>query len=200
MSSSWLEELYQKFMILSQQLGARVIIGGEPLNYFPLPHRYQLEKFFTEKATGRFRGPNGGLLIGYKDDLLVQMKKIQDAKCDQTAYAIGMWKGTIQMEVDTEGYIFANVPYLNYYDLFEREFWTIKDGRLVGATGNKPVVVHTPGHKPLTLLSSWYDEIYGGGGSCPSKPNYSYNWVYFALFLVILFIIIVLLIVLFSRR
>lgn len=183
------DELYNKFLELSQKLNTRVIIGGEPLNFFPFPERYLLEQYFTERATGRFRYPNGGLLIGYKDDLLAQMEKIKDEKCDQTAYAIGMYKGTVQMEVDTEGYIFANVPELGKFTPYEYSFWTIKDKRLYGATGNQPCVVHTPGHKVYSKLSEWYNIIFDDNINNTCNPN-NYNYLIPILILIILVMIL----------
>lgn len=197
------QELLEKFQRLSQKLHAKVIIGGESLNYFPEPHKYQIEEHFTKKAEGRFRVPNGGMLIGYRQDLLECMEEIKEAKCDQTAYAIAILQGRItNMAVDSEGYIFANVPQLNRYTEFEIDFWIMKDKRLHGATGTVPCVVHTPGHKNCKQLKIWYDHIYHGKSCDKSIEDYSsgyyctevYNVITFFVVLLIFLVLIILLV------
>lgn len=140
-------ELYKKF----KSMKVNLLIGGESrIAYVGGESKNQITEILRKEYPNKDQiFPNGGLLIGYKKNLIELFNTVIDYKDDQTGYIDVKYKNILPLEVDVNTKCFANVP--NYgsarvhtsahmqYDEKETRYCNI-------ISGEYPSVMHFPGH------------------------------------------------------
>lgn len=198
------EDLKRKFLDYSKRTGYRVLVGGER---YPTPN---LRKLSTPEGKnirtfpGPNKYPNGGLLIGYRKDLIKLYNANIDSKCDQTGY-VKLISSGYPLDIDSENEIFANIPnYTNYLvygenrrDSFDE--WKYDGNKLVNMNGGYPCIVHYPGFYSNSLMYRQFKIFYPDvqiADPYPDKLIYQlqfsvWNFIGIILVLFVIFLLIV---------
>lgn len=134
-----------------------ILIGGEntcctgeaKLN--PIKKYDILEKMSRLETRSRYKYPNGGFVMGYREDLLKLLYKNKDYFDDQEGYLM-MWikdqnEFTIDIDVRCVGNIVMDYKFFSEEkERDESKSWTMIDGKLVNLfTKTAPPVLHFPG-------------------------------------------------------
>jgi hypothetical protein len=153
------QELVEKFIEFTKNHDTRVVVGGELFPSYRMKNHTYYEHKVVERSFGRYSYPNGGMIMGYKKELLSMYEKISDENCDQLGIMKLIANGDTSIIVDCKAELFANIPYYYIFTHNEVDTWDIKDQRIVSTHGTNPYVIHFPGNKTDYLINKFYNGI-----------------------------------------
>lgn len=164
------EDLVKSFIEFTKRYNARIVVGGELFAAYRMENHSYYEHKVAQKSHGRYTYPNGGMVMGYKKDLLKMYKSIEKERCDQMGIMKLIANGDTTIVVDCQAELFVNIPYYFLFTHNEANTWNYVNGKLTSTHGTNPYVVHFPWQRTSYLIDKYYTAIMNDQNMNPYHP------------------------------
>lgn len=183
-------ELLEQFI----EMNIDTVVGGEKYMYYRDGNFSQkdVKEFFDGIKKSDQAYPNGGFMMGKRDALIKLMEHNLQHKDDQAACMEGMFTGSIDLHIDYETKVMANLPNYAPFDyshnmVFDEERCRYRNK----ITGNYPCVFHFPGHND-SVMDDFYHHIFSDSEMMNTKVIVPASAVWTVLGIFIAFVILLL--------